>query len=344
MTRRFPFLLALVLVGAAFFAAPALHAQAGVFARMGFGARGVALGGALVAEAASGRTPAYYNPALAAFTPRQNLEASAALLSQGRELQFLQLSAPLPPRAGAAVGLIHAGVTGIDGRDASGAHTGELRTDEYDFFVAFGLRPSTRLAIGLGLQVFRSDLYPGLRPALAIGVDVGAVYHASDALQVGFAIDDLLARYTYDTSRIYGDGGKSTTDNFPARFRVGAAWQRGPLALVAEYEGRLARRQAARRETELRGGQLVYATRTVSYTSGAQRVRLGAEYHFAPAFALRGGLDGVGADGLGGALRPSLGFGVEQPAGPLVLRGGYAFALEPYGNSGLHLVTIQVLL
>ncbi len=320
------------------------HAQAGVFSRMGFGARGVSMGGALVAER-SGWTSPYYNPALAVFVPQQNLEASAALMSQDRELQFLQLSAPLPPRAGVAVGLVHAAVTGIDGRDASGQHTGELRTDEFDFFLAFGLRASEKLSIGLGMQVFRSQLYEApLRPSLAIGIDAGAVYAVSDALALGIAVDDFLARYTYDTSRIYGEGGKSTTDNFPVRLRVGGAYTRGPLVVTAEVEARATRREQATRGTEVRGGQLVYATTTTSFSDGGSLLRVGAEYAITPAFTLRGGVEGVGMDGIATGARPSVGFGVEQPAGPLVLRGGYGFVLEPYGTGTLHLVTLQVLL
>ncbi len=319
------------------------QAQAGVFSRIGFGARGIAMGGGLVAET-SGWTSPYYNPALAVFTPQQNIEASAALLNQDRELQFLQLSTPLPPRAGVAVGLIHAAVTGIDGRDASGYHTGELRTDEFDFFLAFGLRASDKLAVGLGMQVFRNELFDDLKPVLAIGVDAGAVYRLSDALHLGIAIEDLLARYTYDTSRIYGQGGKSTTDNFPVRFRVGGAYNRGPLLLTAEYEGGVTRREFATRASELRGGQIVYVTTTTPYTEGGQKLRVGAEYQLAAPFVVRGGVDGFGADGVGGALRPSLGFGIEQAAGPLVLRGGYAFVLEPYSTGAMHLITVQVLL
>ncbi len=335
--------LAVALLLATLLTPAAAHAQAGIFSRMGFGARGVSMGNALVADA-SGLSSPYYNPALAVFTTRQNIEASAALLNQGRELQFLQLSAPLPPRAGAAVGLIHAAVTGIDGRDGSGFSTGELRTDEFAFFVAFGLRMSGRLSGGLGLQVFRNQLHPDLRPSLAIGVDAGLVYEVTDALHLGLALDDLLARYTYDTSRIYSEGGKSTTDNFPVRLRLGARYTRGPLALNAEFEQRLSQRQFVERTTELRGGQIVLASTSTGFTDAAQRVRLGTEYRLAEAFSLRGGLDGIGADGVGAALRPSLGFGIEQEAGPLVLRGSYGFALQPYGTGGMHLVTLQVLL
>ncbi len=62
-------------------AATEAHAQAaGAFSRMGFGARGVAMSNALVADA-SGYASPYYNPALAPFIPRQSLDASAAFMT-----------------------------------------------------------------------------------------------------------------------------------------------------------------------------------------------------------------------------------------------------------------------
>ena len=98
--------------------------NAGVFSRMGFGARGVAMSNALVADA-SGDTSPYYNPALAPFISGQNFAASTAFMTLDRTLQFLEFATPLRPRAGVAGGLIHASVSNIDGRDGSG----------YDFLV-----------------------------------------------------------------------------------------------------------------------------------------------------------------------------------------------------------------
>ena len=126
-------------------ASSALAQSAGAFARMGFGARGLAMGNAVIADV-SGYASPYYNPALAPFIISQNLELSAAAMTQDRQMQFVQLSTPLRPRAGLAVGLIHAGVRNIDGRDGSGYHTGTYSTDEYAFVLAlackcFGGRP-----------------------------------------------------------------------------------------------------------------------------------------------------------------------------------------------------------
>jgi hypothetical protein len=53
---------------------------AGAFSRMGFGAKGVAVGNALVAAPSPDVSP-YYNPALLPATSEQRVAASAALLS-----------------------------------------------------------------------------------------------------------------------------------------------------------------------------------------------------------------------------------------------------------------------
>ena len=112
---------------------------AGSFSRVGFGARGISLGNGLAGDARSGTTP-YYNPAFAPLGVGQNIVASVASLSFDRSLQFLQLSAPLQKKAGFALGLIHASVSNIDGRDKSGFHTANLSVDEYAGFLAFGLK------------------------------------------------------------------------------------------------------------------------------------------------------------------------------------------------------------
>ena len=89
-------------------------------------------------------------PALAPYLTDQSLGISAALLTQDRQLQFIELRTPLKPLAGIAAGLIHAGVSKIDQRDLSGYHTGMLSTNEYAFFAAFGLRVGQFTSIGIG--------------------------------------------------------------------------------------------------------------------------------------------------------------------------------------------------
>lgn len=321
-------------------AVPAAGQTAGSFARFGFSARGVALGGALAADP-SGDASAYYNPALAPFAPNQRLEATAALLTLDRSFQTLQFATPLKPRAGIAVGLVHAGVAGIDGRDNSGYHTQEYATDEFAFFLAFGTRIGGRLTAGVGLQIFRADLIDELTPVNTIGVDAGLTFRVTDALHLGLVLDDLLARYTWDTSGLFGTNGRTTTDRFPTRLRLGGAYRLldGRALVTAEYESRFTPGEGRVPFLLEAGGPPETGLETTDYTLHDARFRLGAEYRLADALSVRGGVDRLGA---GATAQPSAGFAVTQPVGALTLRAEYAFALQPFDAGGLHMITMRV--
>ena len=320
-------------------AVPAEAQHAGAFARMGFGARGMAMGNAVTADA-SGYASPYYNPALAPFLARQSIDLSAALMTLDRQLQFVQLSAPLRPRAGIAGGLVHAGVDNFDGRNASGYHTEKFAINEYAFFLAFGVNVSSRLSVGVGLELFRTDLYKNVSPARSFGVDLGMSFRVTDELRVGAVADDLLASYSWDTSEHHSSGGK-TKDTFPRRFRVGASWQRSRLLVSAEYESRFTTSQTWRRTVELSGGAPREQIQSEDLTLHEARFRAGAEYRLTAPFAVRGGATSVGRVA---ALRPSAGFMVEQPLGGIVIRAEYAFLLEPYALGTIHLVTLRFFL
>lgn len=322
----------------------AVQAQStGAFTRMGFGARGVAMGNALTADAMGDGSP-YYNPALAPFASGQNLEASAALLSLDRELQFLQFATPIQPSAGVAVGLIHAGVSNIDGRDNSGYHTRTYSTDEFAFFLAFGTHLSDRIAAGVGLQLFRSDLIDELEPVHSIGIDVGVTAAVTDRFRVALAVDDLLARYSWDTSDLYGAAGRSTSDRFPVRLRLGASYLLldGRMQVLAEYESRFSDLEYRQRGVELVGAtprETAISRRAVVYDAG---MRFGAEYRMMNVLTVRGGIDRLG--GVVSGTSPAAGFMIEQPVGPLAVRGEYAFMLEPHDTGAIHLITLRIFL
>ena len=84
--------------------ASAASAQgAGVFARMGMGARSLAL----PAQAAdrSGLASPYFNPALTPFQPSQGIELSSGILAYDRSFSSVQVAAPLKPKSGFAAGV-----------------------------------------------------------------------------------------------------------------------------------------------------------------------------------------------------------------------------------------------
>jgi hypothetical protein len=294
-----------------------------------------------VADPAADVSP-YYNPALAPSASSQRLAASAALLSFDRELQFLEFTTPLGPTAGLGVDLIHAGVNNIDRRNTDGLRTGTISTDEFALSLSFGNQFTERFAAGVRLSLYQSDVSPNVEPARGFGVGVGATLRVTDQLRVAGVVSDLLAKYEWNTSSV---GGRSHTDRFPVRVRLGASYtlQDGRLRLLGEVESRYtARDRQTRRVIPTSGGPRT-RTGTESYLFHDLRGRIGAAYQLVDILTARAGLDRLGVDGLSGA-RPSAGFGVRQEVGSLDLRISYAVALEPYERTLMHLGTLELYL
>ncbi len=311
-------------------AAPVVQAQsAGAFARLGFGARGMALGNALVADAAGAASP-YYNPALAPFVAQQHLDVGAAFLTFDRELQFLQFAAPIRPRAGLAAGLTHAGVSNIDGRDASAYHERTLSTDAYAFFFAFGTHLSARVTLGAALKYYYADYLDTIEPVEGIGIDLGLTARLTERLYLGLAVSDLLARFAWDTSGAYEGGGRQTVDRFPVRLRLGAAYRLmdGRLRLMAEAEARFAARERPDGASEtVRRGFL----------------RVGGAYRLVDALTLRLGIDRIGGK-TGRGVRPGVGLGVRRSVGQLQLAGAYTFVWETAVSDPMHVLALRLFL
>src|SRR6266511_2042244 len=100
----------------------------GAFTRLGFGARGIAMGNAMT-SVTRGDVLGYYNPALSAFQNEHLITASYSFLSFDRTLNFVSYTKnfKLPKQeqggAGITFSWINAGVGNIDGRDNDGFHT-----------------------------------------------------------------------------------------------------------------------------------------------------------------------------------------------------------------------------
>lgn len=314
----------------------------GAFSRLGLDARGVALGNALVATTSSDGSP-YYNPALLPTASGQRVSGSAALLAYDRQLQSLEFTTPLGPTAGVGLGLIHGGVSDIDGRNADGVHTGTLSTDEFALSLAFGNRFGERLSVGVSFTLYQSDVLPEADPVRGFGLGVGLTYEVSSRLKLGARVTDLLAKYEWDTSSL---NGQSRTDRFPARVLVGGSYTLldGRVELLGELESRFQARDrtVADRVVPTSGGPR-QETRTESVLLHDLRGRVGASYRPIDILSLRVGADRVGTGGVDG-LRPSAGFGLRQQLGELDVRIGYAVALEPYVRTAMHLGTIEIFL
>lgn len=313
---------------------------AGAFARIGFDARGLSLGNALGADSSPDVSP-YYNPALAPNATGQSLTASVGLLSFDRQLQSLQFGTPLGPTAGVAIGLIRAGVSDIDGRDANGRRTETLSTDEFALFLAFGNQFSERVSVGASLKLFQANYLADVDAPLGFGLDIGTTYKINDDATVGVAISDLLAKYEWNTS---AEGGRANTDRFPVRLRLSGAYgflEEGRLRVMAEYESRILTRESRTRVPRRSGGSPTTVFRTESFRLHQSGARLGVSYPLAEILNVRAGLDRMGVDGVSG-LRPSAGFGLRETVGELDLDLSYAFVLEPYVTDTLNFLSLRI--
>lgn len=194
---------------------------AGVFLRLGLGARAKAMGGAYVGKPVDGYS-GYYNPAGLANLEKREAAFSYRSLSLDRSFQYAGYSAPLPPMAGISLGWIHAGVDDIDGRDRSGQHTRMYSDGQNGFLFGFGLKLPKNVSIGIGGTYLRETLLD--ITATGLGINFGVHYKPHRLISLGLAIRDIGAHYTWNTESLY-EHGTTTQDDFPVVTTGGAAFE-----------------------------------------------------------------------------------------------------------------------
>ena len=68
------------------------------------------------------------------------------------------------------------------------------------------------------------------------GLDLGAVYFITDELTVAGVIQDINAKYKWDSSKLYAELGSSFSDNFPVRKRLAVGYNFTPWNLLSDAE------------------------------------------------------------------------------------------------------------
>ncbi|HET6569147.1 MAG TPA: hypothetical protein VFG50_14365, partial [Rhodothermales bacterium] len=114
----------------------------------------------------------------------------------------------------------------------------------------------------------------------------------------------------------------------------------GKARILAEYEARVSTADALTHRTDLDFGAPVEAVERERVQIYEGFLRLGGEYRPVESFAVRAGVDEIGA----GFMQPSAGFMVQQPVGELLLRAEYAFRLEPFDTQPMHFITLRLYL
>jgi hypothetical protein len=307
----------------------AISSLPGAFSRMGFGARGIGMGNAL-SPVKDGNLVAYYNPALAAFQGNNSFQTSYSILSLDRSLNFLSYTrnfefgkvetadGKTKPRsiAGISAGIINAGVSNIDARDAQGVSTGKISTSENQFFVAVANRFSEKISIGIAFKFYYYKLYDEFS-STGLGFDLGALYSFNENLTFSLVIKDINSKYEWDSGKIYGQSGRQSKDRFPLLTKFGVSYKLNDPFLIAAIEFE-------------------------NTNASARYLRAGIEYNIYEDLFLRAGMDRMNVVNLDVPVKPSFGFSYFYSISSYRVGIDYAFVLEPYSSGEQHIIGINV--
>jgi hypothetical protein len=323
---------------------PSLLAQNGGFAgasyRIGYNARGMAMGNAMSAVTSQGAF-AFYNPAQAALVlDTRQTDLTVGALKFDRVFQSSGIQLQLPPSAGISFNLMRAGVKDIDGRTVSGYPTGLFTVNEYQLTSNFGIRLSEKLNAGVGLKFSMADYYSMLDNAFTVGVDLGALYRAGEYLNIGFSVKDLFASYSWNAQNLYNlDQARDVVNDFPTRIILGLAYQRELFTVSADFE-----LQSYSSEVEATGffidnGVPSTITTTETINTSSSQVRLGGSWKAHERFTLRAGWNLPDASDMD-SWGLSSGFSIHLPFDVFSPSIDYAFVMEPYRISNMHVFSL----
>ncbi|HEX2786532.1 MAG TPA: PorV/PorQ family protein [Ignavibacteria bacterium] len=329
----------LIILSLLFLAIQTSNAQVGsytgAFARMGFGARGLSMGNAMVSNV-FGDVAGYYNPALPAFQEEGIVNLGYTFLSLDRKLNFVgfakKFKLPKQENGGAGISLswINSGVSDIDGRDNDTRQIGMFSTSDNQFYLGTSFLLSDKFALGVGFKFYFSKLFDDVTEN-SIGFDLGAVMKATENLSFGFAVRDLAAKYEWNTSKLYGSTfGNTTEDKFPTIIDFGGSYKLpnglGSVSLETEY----------------------ILNPTLKDNSNANKknnfyLKAGGELILVQQLRVRAGIERIdfSSDDILGNLKPSAGVGFYKNISPTMLLGlDYSFTLESYTHKPIQNISL----
>jgi hypothetical protein len=303
-----------------------LNSMPGAFSRLGFGARGMAMGNALSAVT-TGDLVSYYNPANSVFQDGYSFGSSVSILSLDRSLNFASFTKrfgepvggpndKFTQAAGICIGVIGSGVSNIEQRDEEGTKYGEISTSENQFFLAVSNHFSRRLSLGVAFKLYYYKMQEYLTTT-SLGVDLGLIYIVNNDCTVSFVITDLISKYKWDSTNIYGTDGQTTEDKFPILKKIGIAYKffNSKLLAAAEFEGS---------------------------NGSTNTLRFGAEYNLFENLYLRAGLDRWVLNNSDIPARPSFGFAYNYKLTSFAVAINYAYIVEPYSPWNAHIIGVNL--
>ncbi len=248
------------------------------FSRLGFGARGISMGNAM-GSVTEGEVNGYYNPAVLPFVNLKRGTLTVGFLSLDRTLDFMHYTQSLYPTAGFSLFLIRAGVENIDLRDVDGFHIENFKTSEYMFGFSFSNKLTQRFSIGLSLKFYYSEIYHDFN-ARTLGVDFGFVFKLNNNLSLGAVVQDLNAKYRWDSTNLYGEKGHLVVERFPVTKGISTSYKLKDILLLS-FDFNLVESQKRinlgvetypiGRNLFLRGGFEMFNNPSLSFGLGLQR-------------------------------------------------------------------------
>ncbi|MEX0609098.1 MAG: hypothetical protein WEA79_03405 [Balneolaceae bacterium] len=325
---------------------PSLFAQNGGFAgaanRIGYNARTMAMSNAMTATTSEGSF-AYYNPAHAAlFLETKQTDLTVGVLQFDRIFQSSGVHLQLPPTAGISFSLMRTGVKDIDGRTQSGYPTDLFDASEYQLNTSFGIRLSDKVNAGIGLKFSLANYHEQLDNPLSVGIDLGLLYKATEEINVGFAVKDLFANYSWNSRELYNlEQARNVVNEFPKRIVWGLAWQGDKVTVSGDFEVQMYKSETTNREVFVSEGHPLVITNTEIISTSTTQFRLGSSWKAHERLTLRGGWqlpDATNSDswGMSGGFSIHLPFDIFSPSID------YAFVMEPYRISNMHIFSLRL--
>jgi len=314
-----------------------LGSYAGAFSRMGFTARGISMGNAVVSDA-FGDINGFYNPALATFQEEGLVNLGYTFLSLDRKLNFVGFTKKikLPQQeqggAGITVAWINSGVTDIDGRDNDTKQIGTFTTFENEFYLGTAFIINEKISLGVGFKLYYAKLFTDVT-ATSFALDLGGIYKANNNLAFGLTYKDIGAKYEWQTSDLYGSLGNTTTDKFPKLLEVGATYLLpknigiGTIALQQFFNPAFSADTSG----------------VIPESNDNTVFRIGFEANIISQVKFRAGLDRIdlSTDDFTGNLEPTFGLGLNKNLSKNINLGiDYSFQLEPFTHDPIQNIGI----
>ncbi|MDR9419023.1 conjugal transfer protein TraF [Gracilimonas sp.] len=315
---------------------------AGASSRIGYSARGMAMGNAMSAVTSEGAY-AYYNPAQAAlFFTTQQSDFTVGALKFDRVFQSTGVQLQLPPSAGISFSILRTGVKDIDGRTLSGYPTNMFDASEYQVSGNFGIRLSEKLNGGVGVKFNIADYHPDLDNATAFGIDVGLLYNINEHLNAAFSVKDLIANYVWNTSELYSlSQARDVTNEFPTRIILGLAYQADSFTVSGDFEIQSYTSETRDPGISIIGGTPTFTDSRPAVNTHSKQIRLGGSWLAHERLTLRGGWQLPDASNID-SWTMSSGFSIHLPFDVFSPSIDYAFVMEPNRISNMHIFSLRL--